>query len=179
MPQGGWNRKDLSGQRFGMLIVLEKLPSRLRKVMWRCQCDCGAEADVRGSHLISGWNKSCGCNRIKAITTHGLSRMRSTEYVIWQGMKQRCLNPKNAKYGSYGARGITVCERWLAFENFLADMGSRPAGLTLERVNNDKGYGPDNCKWATLSEQARNRRTPSRLSGRSKGGLQREARLAL
>ena len=138
-------------------------------VLWLFRCDCGKECKSSGSKVRSGHTKSCGClaiERIRALglsrrgfgTTHG--RSGTSEYRTWCIMKQRCLNPKNKKYSYYGARGIRVCKRWLhSFENFLADMGPRPSkSFWLERINNDGNYAPRNCKWATVSEQMKNRR---------------------
>jgi hypothetical protein len=100
--------------------------------------------------------------------THGASggddkKTRTTEYVVWVGMRQRCNNPRHAKFANYGGRGITVCERWDSFVNFLADMGERPGGRTLDRIDSNGNYEPGNCRWATLSEQNKNRR-PQRLA---------------
>lgn len=129
-------------------------------MLWKCQCDCGSVSNVKSANLRSGQSKSCGClrkeNGIKANTKHGMSN--SPEIHIWHKMIKRCTNPKDPAYKNYGGRGITVCDRWLgSFEAFYEDMGPRPhKDLTIERVDNDKGYCPENCKWETRKENNRN-----------------------
>lgn len=166
--------KDLHGQRFGKLVVVSFSGSVKEKATWLCICDCGKEATVVGTRLSRGQTRSCGCiralNYLKANAAslkHGHSRggRRTTECTIWNSMIGRTTCPTNKGWKCYGGRGITVCEHWRNFENFLADMGPRPEGLTLDRKDNDKGYWcpkcfpPDgNCRWATRSEQNRNRR---------------------
>jgi hypothetical protein len=144
---------DMSGQIFGRLTVIGRSTkaNSTGAVFWCCRCECGTETETSGVNLRSGQTRSCGCLHI----THGMTL--SPEYRVWRSMHQRCSNPKHIRYQRYGGRGITVCDRWGSFENFLADMGPRPTGLTLERKNNDQGYSPDNCKWATWSEQNRNK----------------------
>ena len=150
---------NFTGERFGRLLTTERvrLGNRLAYV---CTCDCGERICVVGHRLRSGQTKSCGClkddvQRARLIQ-HG--HYNSPTYKSWSGMIQRCTNQKNLRYRDYGGRGITVCERWRNFKKFLEDMGERPAGLTLDRIDNDKGYFLDNCKWATYFEQCHNRR---------------------
>jgi len=151
------------GERFGRLVVLREAPfvsgHSARAI---CVCDCSMLVDVKVSNLRNGTTKSCGCymrDRIReATSTHG--RSRSTEFKIWSSMLARCGNPKNSAYPRYGGRGIVVCERWRKFENFLADMGQRPSGMSLDRYpNNDGNYEPGNCRWATCTEQSLNTRS--------------------
>lgn len=160
---------DLTGQRFGLLTVVrrDRLPSGV--AAWLCKCDCGGERVVRGGHLTEGAIKSCGCVKSSGNTQHG--QYRSPEWVCWMNMMQRCANPNNPAYDRYGGAGIGVCERWMSFENFLADMGKRPDGMSIDRIDNDKGYLPDNCRWANDMTQARNRKIVVELEfdGRKQG----------
>ena len=148
---------DLVNQRFGKLIAIEPTNKRVdKKIIWRCFCDCGNEWFVSSAHLKSGHTKSCGCLKKETSFVHGMHG--TPEYRIWDAIVQRCENPKNTAYKSYGGRGIKVCERWHKFENFYADVGDRPEGLTFDRKDNDGDYEPTNWRWATRSEQQRNRR---------------------
>ena len=162
---------DLSGKRFGRLLVLDESVKRINnRPSWNCVCDCGNNTVVNGSQLNKGRTKSCGCLRLdsvermrKANTTHGMTN--TSEFHIWDAMKQRCSNSKKSSYKHYGARGIKVCDRWLeSFENFYADMGERPEGCSLDRIDNDGDYSPENCRWATAEEQGNNRRTNRSVS---------------
>ncbi len=126
-------------------------------LLWNCRCDCGTEREVRGSNLLNS-SISCGCHKSEVTTarnlTHGLAHL--PEYNIWLGVKSRCVNVTGV---TYSGRKLKLCRRWLKFENFMADMGSRPTKLhTIERVNNELGYCPRNCIWATRLVQSRNRR---------------------
>ena len=163
-------KKDLSNERFGKLLVIEpvgKTPNR--HIIWRCICDCGNELRTASTHLLSGHTTSCGCylNNIrgKATITHGKSK--SSTYKVWCEIIERTSNPNSKKYERYGGKGITICQRWRdSFEAFLEDMGERPKGTSIDRINNLGNYEPGNCRWADHKTQCRNRSSNINLTFR-------------
>jgi len=148
---------NLIGQRFGSLVVVSRAEdSKGGFSRWNCLCDCGGTTIAFGGNLRRGNTKSCGCLKMEMCTTHGMARILT--YKIWANMLQRCANSNNHSYKNYGGRGITVCDRWLDFENFYTDMGERPKRFSVERKDNNGNYCPENCCWETMKTQARNRR---------------------
>lgn len=148
---------DLSGQKFGRWLVESRADVNAKgEIYWNCTCECGTRQMVRANTLTSGRSTSCGCLHREAVTSHGYTG--TPTFKSWESMRQRCNNPKSPDYPRYGGRGIRVCERWQNdFAAFLADMGERPDGLTLDRKDVDGDYEPSNCHWATRSRQQRNR----------------------
>jgi hypothetical protein len=149
--------EDICGRRFGHLVAKKYLGIRGKgnSRFWRCLCDCGNYSEVCSSNLKSGHTKSCGCK--KGGKTHG--DILSPEYKSWSGMRNRCLNKNSERYRFYGARGIKICSRWNRYENFLEDMGRKPSSnCSIDRINNNGDYEPNNCRWATPKTQARNTR---------------------
>jgi hypothetical protein len=148
-------RVNLTGKKFGKLTVIKKVEPHNNNTTWLCECDCGNYAKASTGSLNSGDKKSCGCIQGKK---HGFSKHRI--YAIWYGMINRCNNPKNHKYSSYGGRGIDVCEQWNEFENFKdwAFSNGYKGHLQIDRIDNDSGYSPSNCRWVTSAENSLNKR---------------------
>lgn len=155
------------GKKFNRLLVIKKAPTQNNRLMWETKCDCGNFVIVSGTSLRIKHSKSCGCLQKEICSKltsqrnfkHGLYKSFTLEHVSWACMQKRCFYKKHKHYKYYGGRGITVCKRWKKFENFLKDMGKKPTPKhSIDRVNNDKGYYPKNCRWATAKEQRANQR---------------------
>lgn len=153
--------KNELGNTYGRLTVISQTASVNEKAAWLCACSCGNSKVVTGDGLRTGRVVSCGCYRSecygKNSITHGMAR--TPTYRSWQEMRTRCSDPTSVSFPNYGERGVKVCRRWKKFENFLADMGIRPVGTSLDRRNVNKGYSKSNCRWATRVEQNRNKRS--------------------
>ncbi len=154
--------KNLAGQKFGRLTVTNDFytGSKNTGIKWKCVCDCKNTVIIKSNNLVRGDTKSCGCLNLEKASAlqyvHGKTGTRI--HGTWKDIIGRCTNKNNSEYENYGGRGITVCERWKKFENFYEDMGEKPEGLQIDRINNNGNYEPGNCRWSTPKENSNNKR---------------------
>lgn len=158
---------DITDKKFNRLTAVKVVGKKKNRIYWLFRCDCGKEKAIQSAHVKSGATESCGCLSVENATKHGgcTRRGKTAEYNTWCAVRSRCLNPNDACFAEYGGRGITICSRWASFSNFLKDMGKKPTHKhTIDRIDNAKGYAPNNCRWATPTEQSRNMRSNRNLT---------------
>jgi hypothetical protein len=151
-------RINMVGMMFGKLHIVSEVKKRNKNghITYNCLCLCGNKKEILGASIRSGATTSCGCSQKESATTHGMDG--TPTYRVWISMKGRCSNESHKQYSEWGGRGISICKRWQSFDNFFFDMGVKPKGLSIDRVDNNKGYDKSNCRWATPKQQAQNRR---------------------
>lgn len=165
--------KDISNERFGRLVAISMIAKFKNKTKWICLCDCGKIKEILLNSLTTGRTMSCGCLQKDCVVEYNSKRIphkmiRTSTYGSWLAMNRRC-NCENATgYKNYGGRGIKICKRWKKFDNFYKDMGERPIGKTLDRINNNGNYKPSNCRWATYKQQSNNTRRNKNVISESK-----------
>ena len=160
---------DLTGKKFGRLTVIERAENKGKSVMWVCKCECKNITIVRPENLRSGRTQSCGCLHSEQLSNRNIKHGKSNTrlYTIWESMKSRCLYKSHARFKDYGGRGITVCNEWIHdFQTFYdwSMANGYAENLTIDRINNDKGYSPDNCRWVTIKEQENNKRSNHKIT---------------
>lgn len=153
--------ENLTGLKFGSLTVIAFGGRRKNETLWECVCDCGGTKTMNAANLKISKHPSCGCKTKEQQLKHGMSG--TPTHRAWKSMKNRVLNKDGRDYADYGGRGIKICERWLSFENFYSDMGERPGKCSIDRIDVDGDYCPDNCRWATAREQCRNKRNTKKV----------------
>lgn len=149
---------EIKNRKFGRLTAIRYVGDS----KWWCRCDCGTSLAVITTNLTKGNSTSCGCQRRESLFKHGMGR--TALYHAWVAMRSRCNNPKDAAFANYGGRGIKVCERWNEFPNFLADMGNRPKGYQIDRIDNDGDYEPGNCRWVSPKANLNNKRSSHKVT---------------
>jgi len=162
---------NISNQKFGRLTILPKWERKGNHVYWLCLCSCGTKKYISASNLYNGHAQSCGCFNRELIRTRSVThgKSKTPTYNIWKGMRKRCLNPTDKSFHNYGGRGISVCNRWSKYENFYSDIGERPSNKhSIDRIDNNGNYEPNNCQWALKETQMNNMRTNINLTYKHK-----------
>lgn len=155
--------KNISGQVFNKLTAVSYVRMSSSGAVWQFRCECGNTVEYRANDVKKGYCVTCGCGRTDRDCDSQLALQYPNSYQTWSGMLNRCNNPQSSDYKNYGLLGVSICDEWLSFSKFVEDMGERPNGLTIDRINTYGNYTKSNCKWSTLSQQASNKRNNVRV----------------